>query len=593
MREIKFHIHLFFILMTLLNFCSYAQFQYQLIEPETTIKIGKGNYFLDFGKAYFGTIHIIAKKNQNDSLIIHLGEKSNGIHVDKSPGGTIRYQRVKVDPGIKDEITTIQLEPDQRNTNPRAIALPDSFDVLLPFRYCEIENLKIPISKIQIYQKAYHYEFNDNASYFSSSDTLLNEIWKLCKHTIKATSFTGYYIDGDRERIPYEADAYINQLSHFALDTVYSMARRTNAYFFNHPTWPTEWILHQVLLNYHEYMYTGNKRILRANYEKLKIRTLSDLAREDGLISSESRNLDSTLMKNIGFKDEREQLQDIVDWPPAQKDTGWQLATEEGERDGYDMKAINTVVNCFYYQNLKLMASIASELGYDKDNQFYTKEAQRVKNTINTKLFDSTKGVYIDGEGSNHSSLHANMFPLAFEIVPEELSKSVIEFVKSRGMACSVYGAQYLLEGLFHYNEPKYALDLITNTEGDRNWWNMIRNKSSMTWEAWDIKFKPNLDWNHAWGTAPANIISRNLWGIRPETPEYKQVIIKPQLSSLNLSKIKVPTKLGVIQCSYKAIGQTQIYEIELPETMIGVFHKKDGSIQKLNQGKNTIREIL
>ena len=72
-----------------------------------------------------------------------------------------------------------------------------------------------------------------------------------------------------------------------------------------------------------------------------------------------------------------------------------------------------------------------------------------MRRAIDEKLFDAERGVYVDGEGTAHASLHANMFPLALGLVPEERVASVVEFVKSRGMACSVYGAQYLLEGLY------------------------------------------------------------------------------------------------------------------------------------------------
>jgi len=58
----------------------------------------------------------------------------------------------------------------------------------------------------------------------------------MCKYTMKATSFTGIYIDGDRERIPYEADAYINQLGHYYTDREYSMGRVSSEYFIKHPT---------------------------------------------------------------------------------------------------------------------------------------------------------------------------------------------------------------------------------------------------------------------------------------------------------------------------------------------------------------------
>lgn len=37
------------------------------------------------------------------------------------------------------------------------------------------------------------------------------------------------------------------------------------------------------------------------------------------------------------------------------------------------------------------------------------------------------------------------MMPLAFGLVPQARKKKVTDFVVSRGMACSVYAAQYLL----------------------------------------------------------------------------------------------------------------------------------------------------
>ncbi len=29
----------------------------------------------------------------------------------------------------------------------------------------------------------------------------------------------------------------------------------------------------------------------------------------------------------------------------------------------------------------------------------------------------------------------------------------------------------------------------------------MVDTGATITWEAWDQKYKPNQDWNHAWGT--------------------------------------------------------------------------------------------
>lgn len=542
------------------------------VKPRMIIKKGEGHYFIDFGKDAFGTLVLRLKAGQSAPIIIQLGEKTVAPNsIDANPGGSIRYQRIESTDIPINSPYRVRLKADKRNTtSPPAIALPDSFGILMPFRYCELENLKIPIGDIEIQQKTYTYRFNDSASDFVCSDTLLNRVWELCKYTIKSTSFAGVYIDGDRERIPYEADAFINQLSHYCVDKEYTIARRTNEFFIHHPTWPTEWILHTVLLFYYDFLYTGDISPIEKNYQSLKYKTLIDLEREDGLISSKSPKLNEKLMTNLGFRNNQLKLEDIVDWPAAQNDSSKGFVTK-GERDGYDMVPINTVVNSFHYLNLKLMAQIAGYLGKQEDVLFFNKKAMLVKTSMNKKLFNKEKGIYLDGENSKHSSLHANMFPLAFGIVPPRYANSVTSFVKSRGMACSVYGAQYLLEALFMQNEADYAIGLMASTK-ERSWWNMINSGSTMTMEAWDIKFKPNLDWNHAWGTAPANIITRYMWGITPSKPGFTKVRVAPQLGKLSYSKIKVPTIQGPIYAEFFKNGKVSEFTIVLPETMNGEF---------------------
>ena len=62
----------------------------------------------------------------------------------------------------------------------------------------------------------------------------------------------------------------------------------------------------------------------------------------------------------------------------------------------------------------------------------YSNYAKSIKKTFSKYFFDSQKGIYIDGVGTSHSSLHANMFPLAFDLVPEEYLDNVVEYVISR-----------------------------------------------------------------------------------------------------------------------------------------------------------------
>ncbi len=570
------------------------------IRPITLKAADNNSYHIDFGKAAFATLQIKYRTKKKDTLVVRIGEQlTNGV-INREPQGTIRYQEVRLPVNPEENTYILPIRPDKRNTKVGAIALPDSIPVLMPFRYAEIEYAEEPILENDIVQLAYHGYWDANESRFQSSDTILDQVWDICKYTIMATTFAGVYVDGDRERIPYEADAYLNQLSHYSLDNEYAMAGRTIAYFMEHPTWPTEWQLHVALMFHADYMYTGNTELIERYYEDLKHKTLAELRRADGLISS--NNASPEFMKKLGFKDPKTKLKDIVDWPPAQKDTGWKLATPEGERDGFVFTPINTVVNCMYYRNLEIMAEFAGVLDKPDDVKFYNDLAKKVKTSINTVLFDEAQGVYTDGEGTSHASLHSNMMAMAFHLVPETAKKSVGEFIKSRGMACSVYGAQYLLEALYNAGEGQYALDLMTST-ANRSWYNMIRIGSTMTLEAWDMKYKPNSDWNHAWGAVPANMVPRGLWGINPKVPGYDIATIKPQLGSLTETSIVVPTIKGQIKADFVLQDSTRKYTIEIPGNMKAEFDvgtntkakimlngiKMDQGILHLKPGKNTI----
>ena len=143
---------------------------------------------------------------------------------------------------------------------------------------------------------------------------------------------------------------------------------------------------------------------------------------------------------------------------------------QKGEQDQFVFKRINTVVNGFYYHNMKIMAKFATLLNKTDEALDFELRAAKIRKSINEKLFNTEKGYYVDGIGTNHASLHANMILLAFDLVPDSRKKSVVDFIKSRGMACSVYGSQYLLEALYKAGEAKYALGLLSST-CDRSWY--------------------------------------------------------------------------------------------------------------------------
>ena len=500
------------------------------IRPKAIVDNGEGRWFVDFGRAAFGRVRLSRPvQSPAGRVTVSLGEaKLPGDGINPRPGGSVRFLKTDV---------TVGADP---------VMAPDR---VMPFRYVEIAGWTDRLTLESVVQIADHYPFDDSAAHFHSSDAVLNDVWDLCKYSIEATSFLGIYIDGDRERKPYEADAYINQLGHYCVDREYTLARYSHETLLAHSTWPTEWQLHSVLIAWADYLYTGDIGSLAATYDLLEAKTLSALARPDGLIGTTTGLVTPAFLESIHTS----RIQDIVDWPA-------------GERDGYQFGPINTVVNAFHFAALARMCSIAAALGKRDEARRFAERADRVQTSFNAILFDHQRGLYRDSEGAGHCSLHANMFPLAFGLAPLKRIPVIADFVKSRGMACSVYGAQYLLEALYNAGLGDAALALMT-ARTERSWAHMLYDVgSTITLEAWDNRFKPNQDWNHAWGAAPANIIPRRLMGIEPLEPGYARMRIKPQPGSLRSAEIKTPTIRGPVEMRFESTPDIKFHmETVLP----------------------------
>ena len=491
------------------------------VAPASLSMVGTGHYFIDFGLDAFGWFELTVNAASAGTVVqVNLGEKAAGQAVDLNPGATIRAAKATVTLQQGMHTYRVVMPTDSGTINP-----PASIGNVMPFRYVEVLNSPVALTAAAASQVAVTYPFDPASSSFSSSNANLDAIWNLAKHTIFATTFAGLYLDGDRERTPYEADATIHQLGHYAVDRQFAIARASHEYLLTHPTWPTEWKQHSIFTAWTDWMYTGNTDSLAQAYSTLvNQKLLTQYVGSDGLLNTGS------ICASSGGS-----CGPIVDWPA-------------GERDGFVFTDVNTVVNAFYCRNLQQMADIATALGKTADAAKYATMAQSAIATFNAKFFNTSTGLYVDGETTTHSSLHANIFPLAFGLVPADKTAAVTAFIKSRGMVCSVYGAQYLLDALYAMGEPDAAVSLMT-ANGLRSWNNMIKVGSTMTMEAWDVSLKSNLDWNHAWGAAPANIMARDILGVTPAAPGFAVAAIHPQLGTL-LSHADgvVPTIRGPIR---------------------------------------------
>ena len=525
--------HLFLLLFPLFSFAQQTYPDTKIvmdsIDP-VLIEEREGYYFYDFGKTYFGTIELTFPEKVKETEI-RLGEKLDSVgNIDRKPPGSVRYSS-NVLPKGSYEHYILQLTPDKRNTGPRAIHVPQGLPQVMPFRYVEVASKQKPIVKML----AMHYTFDDSASYFKSDNEILNQVYELCKHTLKATSFLGIFVDGDRERIPYEADAYINQLSWYSVSNDYEIIEQTIDHLMLNGTWPTEWQLHMPMMVWEHYLMTRDTAFLKKHYEMCKKKSLNYLFEEQSqLIETGGKEINQKILGQLHI----DRMEDIVDWP-------------RNERDNFEFCPINAVVNAFYIHNLYIIKNMATVLENHDDQLDFDGYIGFALSGYSKYLWDQDRQLVNDGNCTEHSSFHANvMGQLYGDVDPWGESTYVQDRLHKEGWIGSVYMAQYVLE-LLSYIDINLALELITS-KSERSWYNMIEQGSTMTMEAWNQDAKPNQDWNHAWATAPINFLVRDMMGLRPNTNDTLIKFHPKDQNVIGSYNAKVPFTDGYVVVEYQ-----------------------------------------
>ena len=545
--------------------------------PVQVSRLGDGHWFFDFGQARFGQAVIVWPEPPAAMVRLHLGEMRNAQgKLERQPPGTVRYQAhdLALDPTRTVHQPTLHWQPPPWLESGFILTPPGTGEVM-PFRYVELEGVPASFRPASLQRHALALLHDETAAHFRSSSPELDAVWALSRHTALATTFLGIYVDGDRERLPYEGDAHIHQLSHYNQDRTYATARHTLEFLLQRPTWPLEWQVHPVLMAWEDLLHTGDTALVAAHRDRLAASTLTSLARSDGLIVNSAERQTPALRESLN---QGRRLHTLVDWPP-------------GERDGHVITAVDAVANAYHHRGLVLMGRMTSVLGDKHGAAQWQAQAEKVRDSFHQAFFDPQMQRYRDGEGVDHHSLHANLFALRFDLVPEAHRPAVLRFILSRGMAASVYGAQHLLDALYEHGDAQVALDLM-RARGPRTWLNMLKQGSTMTMEAWDASAKPNLDWNHAWGSAPANVIPRRLVGVRPLLPGARHLLVQPQPGDLDAFDARVPTLRGPVDLQWQRRVSGHRLKVRVPANSRAELHLPAGPDDDVYTQQSALQDV-
>jgi alpha-L-rhamnosidase len=507
------------------------------IQPVSVKKLGKGSFILDYGVTVVGGLKIDIDLKKPTALNMKMGEVLND-------EGHVKWQTA----ALIDHNDTWQLKAGPQEVEHYGYRV---------FRYAELSGLPdfVTESNLNDYLSTFalRYPFNTGASSFESSNKMLNDIWQFAKTSIEVLNQDIYVDSPNRERLPYEADTYIQQLSNYQLDKGYSLARYSVDWLTYHETWPMEWKIYSIMSSYEDFLHTGDDHLLRKNYEILKNKVpqklLDGFNKKTGVVTANYGNGGPGLDN------------DIVDWPKAL-------------RDGYEFSNTHNVANSFFYKSMVDLADIAKALGESKDEQHYRQLAKASMQGIQHQFFDKKVNAFKDNADAKlHHSSQSNSFVVEFGAASPEQAQAAAKLLADKGMLKgNVYSSYAALGTMMTNGQATEAINQITglNSDGTKrdnthNWRHMMELGSGSTMEAWNESDDLTVSHSHAWGTTPIIATSQDLFGIKPTKPAYEEFEIKPVLSELSFASITVPTIRGQISAKFDSQEKQYSLDVSIP----------------------------
>ena len=543
----------------------------QAVGPRSMAMNGAGHVLIDFGLHQFGWLEV-------DVSAPGEYEFAWGEMID-ARGCVVTDERMTRREGaIRCAVTSGSFDATGRCRIPYVAGNGSSFNeravgphgTVMPFRWLEVRKCPFALTLDNVRQVPLYHPYDMSEESFSCDSESLVRVHDFCKHTIRATTYAGKFIDGDRERLPYEADSYITQLGTYAVTSDQTLVRRMTDFLATHSTWPTEWKQFFIRIVYEDWMHSGETDKVRRHWALMRdVKSWRRLRRDDGLLVTPGEKMSPS---PDGGK-----FRDIADWAMCY-------------RDGFVFRPVNAIVNALHYRNLRELEQMARAIGETSDAERFDKEAQETFASYQKVLFDETLARYRDGEGTDHATVQANAMALACGIVPAERIPSTARFVASKGFTCSTYMAQFVLEALFVAGRSEDAIRLMTGT-GERSWLGMMDKGATITMEFWDLTLREPQRWpdmSHSWSTAPLNMISRYVLGVKPMTPGYGEVRVAPQPGALRFLKARVPTPKGVVAEDLRFENGCVTGTVIMPRAVSGVF-QWGGATKTLRPGVNEI----
>jgi len=203
----------------------------------------------------------------------------------------------------------------------------------------------------------------------------------------------------------------------------------------------------------------------------------------------------------------------------------------------------------------------------------YKQLAKYLTKSVYENCWDVSKNYLADTPNKNEFSMHAQIFGVLTNTIPENEQKTLMEkIMQDRNLIQpTLYFRFYLTQALKKTGMADRYLETLNP------WKEMLQNGLSTFAEKQD----PTRSDCHAWSASPNYDFLATVAGIRPASPGFKTIRMEPALGELKFIKGQMPHPMGMISFNLKRIGVNGIQgDVTLPEGLTGTFGWSGNTIE-------------
>ena len=385
----------------------------------------------------------------------------------------------------------------------------------------------------------------DFAGHFTSSDPALNKLWKRAQRTLYVNMRDNYSDCPDRERGLWWGDVVID-----LGQTFYSLDRRadrllkkaidnlvgwqqptTGALYAPVPSLYTQNELPSQMLAsigwygfWTYYLHTGDSATLRAAYPHVR------------------RYLSLYPLEKDGLAPHRH--------------GGWPWYDWGTNIDG------RLLDNTWLYLALKSAVQMAKLTGHHADIPGYEDAIHSIASHFNAAYWNGT--AYRSRDYKGQTDDRGNAMAILCGFAGEPQFPALLKVLQTQ-MYASPYMEKYVLESLFHMNQPDAAI-----TRMKQRYHRFLSLPISTLPERWDCSGY-NGSFNHGWSGGPLTLMSQKMAGIAPVAPGCIHCQILPQPGNVKHISASMLTMHGMIAVDLNNGSDRFDVSISLPSPIAAV----------------------